>query len=65
MSGLSAIRRDAWRLEAYPVFGGYRLARVRWVLTIEGWDEEFEFLAPVVWPTADECMESIFARSPD
>jgi hypothetical protein len=57
-------RVDPWRLEAFCVFGGFRLALVRWELYADGWDEEHEFLADdaTVYPTRDAAEAAILAR---
>lgn len=47
-------------VEPWTVFGGWRIARVRWVRTRdESWDQEEEFLGQTVYPTEEACRRAI------
>lgn len=51
-----------WLIEPWCVYGGYRIARSRWVINREGdTDQEEEFLAPEVYPTEEACKAAILA----
>jgi len=54
-------------LQPWPVFGGFRIARVgMWTLAgrdaDQGWDQDYEFVGKRVWPTEAECQAAIERR---
>jgi hypothetical protein len=54
-----------WLLAPWTVFGGWRIARTRWVrdrnedLDLE---EDFEGLPDTIFPTKEECEAAIIAE---
>lgn len=50
-----------WRLEAWTVYGGWQIARARWVRDRIGQsDQEFEWVGDrTVYSTEAECAEAI------
>lgn len=50
-----------WAWEAWTVFGGWRIARARWVLdrrTLDK-DQEHHFMSDEVFPTREACEAAI------
>jgi len=50
-----------WRIEPVRVFGGYRLERLRWHRTAEGWDQDSDpdFPRSRVYASEAEAREAI------
>lgn len=69
MSDASARRRpdrNPWTLEPHCVFGGYRIAYIRWTQPRgEDWDQECEFAAwdRTVYATHEEALAAIVAHA--
>jgi hypothetical protein len=57
---LGARRVTRWDLSARTVAGGYRIAWKRWVRRgDDGWDEDFEWVGSMVYPTREACEAAI------
>jgi hypothetical protein len=56
-------RVTEWRWEPWTVYGGFRCARVRWVLEREGWDQIVDVIAGELFASEASCSAACAAMN--